>query len=56
LKPIKRLSSTVSLINSAELPIAGVYLETLRITDWNNETRLQAVALCCMDLHEFDIV
>ncbi len=40
LKPIKRLSSTVSLINGAELPIAGVYRKTLCITDGNKETCL----------------
>ncbi len=56
LKPIKRLSSAVSLINGAELPIAGVYRETLRITDGNKETRLQTVTLRCVDLHGFDIV
>jgi hypothetical protein len=56
LKPIKRLSFAVSLINGAELPIAGVYRETLRITDSNKETRLQAVTLRCVDLHGFDIV
>jgi hypothetical protein len=56
LKPIKRLSSAVSLINGAELPIAGVYRETLRITDGNKETRLQSVTLRCVDLHGFDIV
>ncbi len=56
LKPIKRLSSAVSLINSADLPLAGVYHETLRITDGNNKARLQAVTLRCVDLHGFDIV
>ncbi len=56
LKPIKRLSSAVSLINGAELPVAGVYRKTLRITNGNKETRLQWVTLRCEDLHEFDIV
>jgi hypothetical protein len=56
LKPIKRLSSAVSLIHSAELPIAGVYLETLRVTNGNEETCLQLVTLRCVNLHEFDIV
>jgi predicted aspartyl protease len=56
LKLIKRLSSAVSLINGAELPIAGVYRETLRITDGNKETRLQSVTLRCVDLHGFNIV
>ncbi len=56
LEPIKRLSSTVTLINGAKLPIAGVHRETLRITDGNKETRLQAVTLCCADLHGFNIV
>ncbi len=56
LKPIKRLFSAVSLINGAELPIAGVYRETLRITDGIKETRLQSVTLRCVDLHGFDIV
>ncbi len=55
-KPIKQLSSAVSLINGAELPITGVYCETLCITDGNKETRLQAVTLPCVDLHGFDIV
>ncbi len=40
LKPIKRLSFAVFLINGAELPIVSVYRETLRITDGNKETRL----------------
>ncbi len=56
LKPIKQLSSAVSLINGAELPIAGVYHKTLRITDGNKETHLQAVTLRYVDLHGFDIV
>ncbi len=56
LKPIKQLSSTVFLINGAELPIAGVYRETLHITDSSKETRLQTVTLRCVDLHGFDIV
>jgi hypothetical protein len=56
LKSIKRLSSAVSLINGAELPIAGVYRETLHITDGNKETRLQSVTLHCVNLHGFDIV
>ncbi len=56
LKSIKRLSLAVSLINGAELPIAGVYRKTLRITDGNKETRLQAVTLPCMNLHGFNIV
>jgi hypothetical protein len=56
LKPIKRLTSAVSLINGTELPIVGVYRETLRITDANKETRLQTVTLRCVDLHGFDIV
>ncbi len=46
----------MSLINGTELPKAGVYRETLRITDANKETRLQTVTLRCMDLHKFDIV
>ncbi len=46
----------MSLINGTELPIAGVYRETLRITDANKETRLQTVTLRCVDLHGFDIV
>jgi hypothetical protein len=45
LKPLKRLASAVSLINGTELPIAGVYRETLRITDVNQETRLQTLTL-----------
>jgi hypothetical protein len=45
LKPIKHLTSAVSLINGTELPIAGVYRETLHITDTNKETRLQTVTL-----------
>ncbi len=56
MKPIKRLLSAVSLINSAELPIASVYHETLCMTDGNKETCLQAVILRCVDLHGFDIV
>ncbi len=40
LKLIKRLFSAVSLINGAELPIAGVYRETLRITNGNKDARL----------------
>jgi hypothetical protein len=56
LKPIKWLFSVVSLINGAELPIAGVYRETLCITNGNKETRLQAVTQRCVDLHGFDIV
>jgi hypothetical protein len=40
LKLIKRLSSAVFLINSAELPIVGIYRKTLHITDGNKETRL----------------
>jgi hypothetical protein len=56
LKPIKPLSSAISLINGAELPIAGIYPETLCITDQNKETCLQAVTLRCVDLHGFDIV
>ncbi len=56
MKLIMQLFSAVSLINGAELPIAGVYRETLCITDGNKKTRLQAVTLCCVDLHEFDIV
>jgi hypothetical protein len=56
LKPIKQLSSAVSLINSAELPIAGVYREILRVTDGNKKTHLQAVTLRCVDLHGFDII
>ncbi len=35
----------MSLINGTELPIAGVYRETLRITDANKETRLQTVTV-----------
>ncbi len=54
-KPIKWLSSAVPLINSVDLPIAGVYRETLCITDGNKETRLQSVTLRCVDLHGFDI-
>ncbi len=46
----------MSLINGTKLPIAGVYRETLRITDANRETRLQTVTLRCVDLHGFDIV
>jgi hypothetical protein len=46
----------VFLINGTELPIAGVYRETLRITDANKETRLQTVTLRCVDLHGFNIV
>ncbi len=56
MKPIKQLSSAVSLINDAKLPIAGVYRETLRITNGHKETRLQSVTLRCVDLHGFDIV
>jgi hypothetical protein len=56
LKPIKHLTSAVSLINGTELPIAGVYHKTLRITDTNKETRLQTVTLRCVDLHGCDIV
>ncbi len=56
LKLIKRLSSAVSLINGAKLPFAGVYHETLCITDRNKETSLQAVTLRCLNLHGFDIV
>jgi hypothetical protein len=55
-KPIKRLTSAVSLINGTELPIAGVYGETLCITDANKETRLQILTLRCVNLHGFDIV
>ncbi len=56
LKTTKRLSSAASLINGTELLIAGVYHETLRITDGKKKTRLQSVTLHCVDLHGFDIV
>jgi hypothetical protein len=45
LKPIKPFTSAVSLINGTEQPIAGVYRETLFITDANKEARLQTVTL-----------
>ncbi len=56
LKPIKRLTSAVSLINGTKLPIAGAYCDALRITDANKEMRLQTVTLRCLDLQGFDIV
>jgi hypothetical protein len=56
LRPLKHLASMVSLINGAELPIRGLYRETLCITDGNRETRLQTVTLRCVDLHGFDII
>jgi hypothetical protein len=55
-KLIKHLTLALSLINGTKLPIAGVFRETLHITDANNETCLQTVTLQCVDLHGFNIV